>query len=190
MKILVNVARKLGMPNYGSEGASCSIELDLPDGIAPDALVADVRRAYGIADQVVSEQLERHTAPAPPVIEPDRSGLPSQGRSPSTPEPERQRPRQNPWSSKNDIPKSGRELYPWSRRQEEEHGLVGFTRRLVAMGKRQGFPDRLVDWSGPEIDAALEEWGQAIADRNRDNQRAAGQNSNGYSNGHGGGSYR
>jgi hypothetical protein len=190
LQLKVSYGRKEGRPGYGSEQALVEIMLDVSEPTVsanPAALTDEIRRGFALCEAAVAEQLAQHAAePAAetrPADRPDRgSGLPSQARPPSEPEPERQRPRQTPrgptathrpWNGRA-LPDCGRQLYAWSRR-EEEGGLHGFVRALVDMGKRQGFPPRLTEWDGPEIDAAIEFWNEY-----RDQSRA-GQN--GYQNG-------
>jgi hypothetical protein len=184
VRITVSVSRKEGRPGYSSEAASCELALDLPDD-RPDLVAAEIRRAYAVADQAVAEQLASHTV-QPPVIEPDRDRLPSQARPPSEPEPERQRPRTRPaadpyrpYRGGNELPRTGRQLFAWSRKEEQDYGVKGLMRALVDFGRERGFADRMTDWEPDQVVEALEVWREIKAE-----QRTAGQN------GHGGGSYR
>ena len=66
-RLNVGVSRKLGLPEYSSAGASCHLELELPEGL----LQADleefqhrVRDAYVAAHQAVNDELARLQAQA------------------------------------------------------------------------------------------------------------------------------
>ena len=92
MKLSIGLARKVGQPNYGSIGASCSVELEVElAGSPPEGDPAEFRRrvraAYAACDRAVREELARQQAdymePAPggPERE-DRE--PAHFRSPAT----------------------------------------------------------------------------------------------------------
>ena len=94
MRLTISVSRKIGQPNYGSEGASCEITMDVAEmtvSESPESLVSEIRRAYALAEQAVGEQLAQHQVEPPR----DRDRQPSQARPPSEPEPDRQ-PRRQP----------------------------------------------------------------------------------------------
>jgi hypothetical protein len=62
MKLNVGVSRKLGLPNFGSVGASCNLELELDATLLErdlDAFQARIRGAYVAAHQAVHDELER-----------------------------------------------------------------------------------------------------------------------------------
>ena len=65
LKLNVGVSRKVGLPSYGSIGASCNLEVELENGLLDhdlDAFHARVKRAYVAAHQAVSDELARHHA--------------------------------------------------------------------------------------------------------------------------------
>lgn len=193
MKIVIGVNRKVGMPNYSSDGASCEITLDLSEqsvSANPASLVDEIRRAYSLAEQAVSEQLDRHAAPGveqPPA----RAGLPSQARPPSTPQVDRQTPagQYDPqvgpdgsarWKT-DGFPRSGRELVPWAKKREESGQCPNLWKRLIGFGVASNFPSRVVEWSREEVSAAV----HAVlgGDDQYDDEPAPA--TNGYHNGNG-----
>jgi hypothetical protein len=66
MKLNVGVSRKVGLPDYGSVGASCNVEVELDSSLLKgdvEAFHAQVRDAYGAARQAVQDELARLQAP-------------------------------------------------------------------------------------------------------------------------------
>jgi hypothetical protein len=62
MKLNVGVSRKLGLPNFGSVGASCNLELELDATLLErdlDAFHNQIRGAYVAAHQAVHDELVR-----------------------------------------------------------------------------------------------------------------------------------
>jgi hypothetical protein len=62
MKLNVGVSRKVGLPNYGSVGASCNLELELDATLLErdlDAFHTQIRGAYLAAHQAVHNELAR-----------------------------------------------------------------------------------------------------------------------------------
>ena len=65
-KLTVGVSKKVGLPNYGSLGASCGLEVELPDQALhadPEAFEKQVRDAFGACAQAVQDELDRHRPP-------------------------------------------------------------------------------------------------------------------------------
>jgi hypothetical protein len=62
IKVCLGVSRKIGMPDYGSAGASCNLELEVDTSLL-DADLAGfherVKAAYVAAQQAVQDQLQR-----------------------------------------------------------------------------------------------------------------------------------
>lgn len=173
MKITVTVSRKIGQPNYGSEGAGCEITLETAEKSAsanPAALVDEIRRAYALAETAVSEQLAYHQVEQqqPAAAEAPAAGSNGYSQSKSRTTTGKGNPdahRQYGLGPHNGRPKNGRELYPWAKRLEESNEFPKLTRKLAEYGKGQEFPDRMVDWSREEVEKALSELVGA-ADRN------------------------
>ncbi len=66
MKLNVGVSRKVGLPNYGSAGASCNLELELDSSLLErdlDAFHTQIRGAYVAAHQAVHDELARLQTP-------------------------------------------------------------------------------------------------------------------------------
>jgi hypothetical protein len=66
LKLNVGVSRKAGLPDYGSVGASCNLEVELDAGLIDrdlDAFHARVRGVYVAAHQAVHDELARLQAP-------------------------------------------------------------------------------------------------------------------------------
>ena len=62
MKLNVGVSRKVGLPDYGSVGASCNLEMELDAGLLEkdlDGFHARIRGAYVAAHQAVHDELAR-----------------------------------------------------------------------------------------------------------------------------------
>lgn len=63
MTLNVGVTKKIGQPDYGSLGASCSVQVELDGSLLetnPDGLQARVRQAYAACHQAVNDELARH----------------------------------------------------------------------------------------------------------------------------------
>jgi hypothetical protein len=62
LRLNVGVSRKVGLPDYGSMGASCNLELELDPSLIDrdvDALQGRIRDAYAAAQRAVQSELER-----------------------------------------------------------------------------------------------------------------------------------
>jgi hypothetical protein len=67
IKLNVSVSKKVGQPDFGSLGASCSVEVELPHNIVFDDLEAfhrHARNVYVAATQAVNDELARHAGNA------------------------------------------------------------------------------------------------------------------------------
>lgn len=66
LKVNIGLAKKLGQPNYGSTGASCSLEFELDSGQMsqdPDGFRENLRNAYNACRQAIQEELHRQLNP-------------------------------------------------------------------------------------------------------------------------------
>jgi len=82
MKLNVGVSQKVGLPNFGSVGASCNLEMELDAGLLEkdlDGFHARIRAAYVAAHQAVHDELARLHAPAT-----NGAGAPSPARARSS----------------------------------------------------------------------------------------------------------
>ena len=85
MPLTLNVSfnRKVGEANYGSRGASVSLEIEAESGLVrePDKLQAKVDYLFGLAKKSVDAQLNgsSHSEPAPAASTPNRNGNGSYG---------------------------------------------------------------------------------------------------------------
>ena len=71
MTVKVGLAKKVGQPDFGSLGASCTIELELDGGLLfhdLDGLQQKVRGAYAACRQAVNEELAGQTGATLPAM--------------------------------------------------------------------------------------------------------------------------
>lgn len=68
MKLTVGLSRKLGLPDYGSIGASCQLELELDQSLLQadlDVLRQRVHQAYTACSDAIQEELTRQQTASP-----------------------------------------------------------------------------------------------------------------------------
>ena len=99
IKISVGVNKKIGLPDYGSAGGHCNIEIEAGDSVLDDAkqFLLRVQDAYELARQSVEEELSHHR-PSNATSNGGASQSQSFGQSERKPEP-RQEYRSNPNST-------------------------------------------------------------------------------------------
>ena len=74
--LTAGISRKMGLPNYGSLGATCHVEVELdgsPNEAGREAFQQDVRGVFAACAQAVEEELARQSQisrPAPERAEP------------------------------------------------------------------------------------------------------------------------
>ena len=62
MKLTVTISKKLGLPDYGSVGAACGVDVELPGSLVFDdqqAFQRHARNAYAACAQAVNDELAR-----------------------------------------------------------------------------------------------------------------------------------
>jgi hypothetical protein len=64
IKVNVGVSKKIGLPDYGSAGSHCNIEIEADNSILDNAsqFLQRVKDAYEVARQSVEEELAHHRA--------------------------------------------------------------------------------------------------------------------------------
>ena len=65
LKLSAGISKKMGLPDYGSLGATCHVEVELPAGLLEhdlESLHRQVRNAYIACSQAVNDELARHRA--------------------------------------------------------------------------------------------------------------------------------
>jgi hypothetical protein len=76
LRLNVGVSRKVGLPDYGSVGASCNLEVEVDSTLIErdlDAFHARVRDVYVAAHQAVHDELARLQAPVEALHDPPAS---------------------------------------------------------------------------------------------------------------------
>jgi hypothetical protein len=63
VKLSAGISKKMGLPNYGSLGATCHVEVELDAGLLAydlDGLQQHIHNAYVACSQAVNDELARH----------------------------------------------------------------------------------------------------------------------------------
>jgi hypothetical protein len=155
MNLKLAICKKEGTTNYGSNGASAEVSIDLD----PDFSIEMVSQASALWHQAltaaVDSQLARmRTAPQPqPQPEPDSGYVPRRQRNdqngqpaprPERPiDPNRLRNDGGPWRGAG-PPATGRELLGWARKHGQD-------KAVFELGKSWKLPDRVIDWDPRDV---------------------------------------
>ena len=172
IKLNVSVCRKEGRANYGSEGATCSIEIEADASLAdnPELLHAKVRSLYRLCDRAVAAQIAGYADPGPepehapspprrPDRDPgptrDRNGRPHQSPTPRPASPSSHSHSHSP-SRTSGPPRDGRQLSAVLRKLGEEAGWDVFG-HIIRWGRSQEYSGLVKDWGPSETAAAYAE---------------------------------
>jgi hypothetical protein len=129
LRLNVGVSRKVGLPDYGSVGASCNLELELPQDLLErdlDGFHARVRDAYVAAHQAVHDELARlHAGP--------QAGPREHPRDDPRPDDRATRDRPETNGRRADAPRGGGDRRPSARAATPKQVAA-----LVALARRAG----------------------------------------------------
>jgi hypothetical protein len=166
-RIVATVSRKLatfgpdGRSNFGSNGASFTVELDITEEMVenPQYLLERGRAAYALAEAMVAEQLVRSTprpkiAPmtqaeldAPEVPAPIASRMTAPPPAPSTPPPPAHNGNGNGQSGDDRPPTSARSLGGWAKRRGLTKWFSDLGRANHRDGLINGWDDTFAVWA-------------------------------------------
>ena len=129
LRLNVGVSRKVGLPDYGSVGASCNLELELPQDLLErdlEGFHARVRDAYVSAHQAVHDELARLHAGA-------QAGPPEHPRDDPRPDDRAARDRPETNGRRADAPRGSGDRRPSARAATARQVAA-----LVALARRAG----------------------------------------------------
>ena len=182
IKLHVSVSRKVGTANYGSNGGTCGLEVELAASLLADPakLAATIRGHFELCDLAVDEELAKlgraATNGTPQVRQPvATSAAPPSANGHALPRPAARetnppaetfddlRGQENADSfaeddHDEDPPTTGGQLLGWARKQP--HDAKGFA---IKHGKRLKFPPRILDWTEDQVKTVYRAYRQAAA---------------------------
>ena len=129
LRLNVGVSRKVGLPDYGSVGASCNLELEVDAGLLErdlDAFHARVRDVYVAAHQAVHDELARLHAGA-------QAGPPEHPRADPRPDDRATRDRPETNGRRAEAPRGSGD-----RRPSDRAATAKQVAALVALARRAG----------------------------------------------------
>lgn len=161
MKLIIGCSRKIGQPNYGSEGASCGLELELDQSSLdnPTALAERIRAAYQIVQRAVEDQLERAAEPpeaddlGPGDPAHDRRQLPPAGPPRRQPDRQPDRPQRDRagYGSEGDLPVNARQLAGWLNHEPQ------YKRRVEELIRAWNLPRLYRNFNDDDVRAVVRE---------------------------------
>jgi hypothetical protein len=143
----------------------CKLSVRLPDGQV--VTKSDAGGYAGMADQGdddksgFSDAFKRAAAKFGIARYLYRDGVPNfvKEREPAvepTPEPQPSAPARSNSSPRENIPRTGKALFAWTKDQEQRHE-VGLLKYLNGWSKLQDFPARMIDWDADQVSSAYQE---------------------------------
>jgi hypothetical protein len=156
MNLKLAICKKEGTTNYGSNGASAEVSIDLD----PDFSIEMIGQVSALWHQALTAAVDSQLARMRTVLpsapqqqpEPDSGYVPrrqrdGQQQQPVRPErpidPNRLRNDGGPWRGAG-PPQSGRELLGWARKH-------GRDKEVFNLGAAWGLPGRCLDWSADDV---------------------------------------
>jgi hypothetical protein len=182
IKLHVSVCRKVGTANYGSNGGTCGLEVEIAGSLLADPakLAATIRGHFDLCEIAVNEELAKLgrsatngtaqvrqpliTTAAPPT---------ANGQAPTRPA---ARPPEPPAEAFDELhsqefdasgaedddeadpPTTGGQLLGWARKQP--HDAKNFA---IKLGKKHKFPPRILDWTEAQVTTVYRAYRQAAA---------------------------
>jgi hypothetical protein len=157
LKLNVGICRKLGLPDYGSAGASVNLEVELPcealadlPGLADRIKSLQSLCARAVAEQLAAEPQTRPRSNPAPAPAPAPEFRPAASTRPAGLE----RTYVNGRSFEG-TPRTGSALLAWFRSVDDE--APDLLTQIADWGRGQGYSGRIREWTRDQVAAALPE---------------------------------